>query len=142
MSVQRSIAADGSTARTGGRPLLRLALKADALVTAANGAAYLAVAGPLGDLLGLPAGLLRGLGAALLVYAGLVWLAGSRRTISGRAATAVIAANAAWVIASGLAALLAWGSPSTAGTVWIVLQAVAVAVFAELQLMGLRHARR
>jgi hypothetical protein len=142
MSVQSSIAADGPTARAGGRSLLRLALKADALVTAANGAAYLAVAGPLGDLLGLSAGLLRGLGAALLVYAGLVWLVGSRPAISRAATEAVIAANAAWVIASGLAALLAWGSPSTAGTVWIVLQAVAVAGFAELQLMGLRHARR
>jgi hypothetical protein len=142
MSVQSSIAADDRTARAGGRSLLRLALKADALVTAANGAAYLAVAGPIGDLLGLPAGLLRGIGAALLVYAGLVWLVGSRPAISRPATGAVIAANAAWVVASGLAALLAWGSPSTAGTVWIVLQAVAVAGFAELQLVGLRQARR
>jgi hypothetical protein len=142
MSVQSSIAPSSTPARAGGRSLLRLALKADAIVTGANGAAYLAVAGPLGDLLGLPEALLRGIGALLLAYAALVWLAGSRRTISRRAAGAVIAANAAWVIASGLAALLAWGSPSTAGTVWIVLQAVAVAGFAELQLAGLRHARR
>jgi hypothetical protein len=141
MSVQSSIAAEGRPARAGGRPLLRVALKADALVAAANGAAYVAVAGPIGDLLGLPAGLLRGLGAALLVYAAVVWLVGSR-PISRPATGAVIAANAAWVIASGLAALFAWGSPSAAGTVWIVLQAVAVAGFAELQLMGLRHARR
>ena len=57
------------TTLTAPRParLLRLALLLDAAVTGANGVAYLAAAGPLGDLLGLPAGLLRGFGAVLLV---------------------------------------------------------------------------
>ncbi|MET0161737.1 MAG: hypothetical protein ABW204_03705, partial [Microbacteriaceae bacterium] len=51
------------------RSLLRTALTLDAGVTAANGAAYLALAGPLGDLLGLSETVLRGAGAFLLVYA-------------------------------------------------------------------------
>ena len=51
---------------------LRLALKLDAVVTGANGAAYLALAGPLEDLLGVDAALLRGVGAFLLVFAAFV----------------------------------------------------------------------
>src|SRR5215213_6205251 len=51
------------------RSALRTALTLDAGVTAANGAAYLALAGPLHDLLGLSEGLLRSAGAFLLVYA-------------------------------------------------------------------------
>src|SRR5215217_7675811 len=48
--------------------LLRLALRLDAVVTAANGAAYLLAAPLLGDLLGLPAGWLRGVGVFLLLF--------------------------------------------------------------------------
>src|SRR5690625_1760606 len=44
---------------------LRFALTLDAVVTGANGAAYLVAAGALDDLLGVPTGLLRGIGAFL-----------------------------------------------------------------------------
>src|SRR5215217_5163508 len=53
--------------------LLRLALRLDAVVTAANGAAYLLAAPLLGDLLGLPAGWLRGVGVFLLLFGAVVW---------------------------------------------------------------------
>ncbi len=46
---------------------------------------------------------------------------------------AVIAGNTLWVIASLAAAIAGWHDPTTAGTVWIVLQALLVAGFAELQ---------
>ncbi len=49
-----------------GEPLLRLALKADAIVTGANGAAYLAGATLLDGVLGVDAALLQTLGAGLL----------------------------------------------------------------------------
>ena len=52
---------------------LRTALKFDALVTGANGAAYLVAAGPLEDLLGLSPALLRSTGAFLLLFAAAVW---------------------------------------------------------------------
>ena len=122
--------------------LLRLALKLDAVVTGANGAAYLVAAGPLGDLLGLSPALLRGTGASLLAFAALVWVAGTRPEIPRGAARAVVAANALWAADSIVVALAGWGSPTTAGTVWIVLQAIVVAGFAELQLVGLRRAAR
>ena len=121
------------------RSLLRLALQADAAVTGANGAAYLVAAGPLGDLLGLEPSLLRGLGAFLVVFAVGVALTGTRRRIPRAAVLAVIAGNAAWAAGSVVAAVAGWGSPTTAGTVWTVLQAVTVAAFAELQLLGLRR---
>ena len=51
----------GSTSTNRGPPMsLRTALKLDAVVTGANGAAYLVAAGPLEDLLGLSPALLRG----------------------------------------------------------------------------------
>jgi hypothetical protein len=120
-------------------PLLRLALKLDAIVTGANGAAYLIAASPLGELLGLSSALLRGTGAFLLAFAAAVWLTADRPSIPRGSAYAIVAANAAWAVGSLVTGLAGWGTPETAGTVWIVLQAIVVAGFAGLQLAGLRR---
>ena len=120
-------------AHTAGHPLLDVALKLDAVVTGANGAAYLVAAGPIGDLLGLSPSLLRGVGAFLLAFAVLVYLA------PRSAVPAIVAANAAWAAGSIVAAIADWGTPTTAGAVWIVVQAIVVAGFAELQLIALRR---
>ncbi|MFF7234883.1 hypothetical protein [Streptomyces collinus] len=120
------------------RPL-RTFLALDAAVTAANGLIYLLAAGPVGDLLGLGSGLLRGIGAFLTVYGALVALLASR-PVPGRAATkAVIEANALWALASVATAVFGWFGPNTVGTVWTVLQAAVVAVFAALQASALRR---
>jgi hypothetical protein len=111
--------------------LLRLSLKLDAAVTGLTGAAYLAAAGPLEDLLGLPASWLRIAGVVLVAFAALVALAARRP--SSATVGAIVAVNAAWAAGSIVFALAGWGSPETAGTVWIVLQALVVAGFAELQ---------
>jgi hypothetical protein len=114
--------------------LLRDVMRLDAAVTGANGVAYLALAGPLEDLLGLSAPLLRGVGAFLVVFALFVAVLGTRVPL------AVIGANIAWAAGSIVAAIAGWGSPETVGTVWIVLQAITVGAFAELGLLGLRRA--
>ena len=114
-----------------GRITIRFALGVDAVLSGANGVAYLALAGPLGDLFGLPADTLRILGALFVVYAGVLALMMRRPGSIGVAA--VIAGNTLWVIASLAAAIAGWQDPTTAGTVWIVLQALLVAGFAELQ---------
>jgi hypothetical protein len=114
-----------------GRPMLRPALLLDAAVTGVNGVAYLAAAGPLEDLLGLPAEWLRTAGVVLVAFAALVALV-ARRPSPG-AVLAVVGVNVAWVAGSLVFAVAGWGSPETAGTVWIVLQAIVVAGFAELQ---------
>jgi hypothetical protein len=124
------------------RPLLRLALKLDAVVTGANGAAYLVAAGPIGELLGLSETLLRAAGGFLLVYAALVWLAATRREISRPAVVAILAGNLIWAVDSLVGAIAGWGDPTTAGTAWIVMQALVVGSFAELQLAGLRQKGR
>jgi hypothetical protein len=122
------------------RSLLRLALKLDAVVSGANGVAYLVAAEPLGDLLGHAPSLLRGVGAFFVVFAAGVWLTATRERVPRPAVLAIVAGNAAWVLVSLGAALAGWGSPTTAGTVWTVLQAVTVAAFADLQAVGLRRA--
>lgn len=125
----------------GRRALLRVALQLDAVVTGANGAAYLVAAGPLGDLLGLPAELLRGAGAFLLVFAAGVWLASRPETPGRDVVWAIVAVNALWEAGSLVMAIAGWESPTTAGTVWIVLQAMVVGAFAALQIAGLRRQR-
>jgi hypothetical protein len=116
---------------TPGRSLLRPAFVLDAAVTGMCGVAYLAAAGPLEDLLGLPASWLRIAGAVLVAFAALVALAS--RQPSRAAVRAIVAVNAAWVVGSLVLAIAGWESPETIGTAWIVLQALVVAGFAELQ---------
>ena len=121
---------------------LPVALKLDAVVTAANGAAYLVAAGPLSDLLGLSAPLLRIAGAGLLAFAGVVWLVATAQRMSRPAPATIIALNAVWAVGCVTAVLADLGTPTTIGAVWIVAQALVVAGFAELQLAGLRRAER
>jgi hypothetical protein len=115
--------------------LLRLALRTDAVVSGLNGAAYLLLAGPLSDLLGPSAGVLRGAGLFLLVFAAAVWLVSDRP--AAPAVRAVIAANLVWTagsIAVVAVVAVASGTFTTIGAVWTVLQAVVVAGFAVLQM--------
>ena len=117
--------------------LLRLALRLDAVVTTANGAAYLLAAPLLDDLLGLPAGWLRGIGVFLLLFGVGVWTVAARP--APPAVGTVVAANALWAAGSVLVAAAGVGSPTAVGTVWIGLQAVVVAAFAALQVAGARR---
>jgi hypothetical protein len=120
--------------------LLRLVLVADAAVTGANAVAYIAGAPLLDSLLGVPAGALIAIGAFLAVYAGLVLRLATRPEMPPTGVVAVIAANVAW--AAGSLATLASDAftPTTAGQVWIALQAAVVTAFAALQWAGLRRA--
>jgi len=122
--------------------LLRRALQLDAVVTGFNGAAYLAAAPVLGGVLGIEVMPLRAAGTFLLAYAAVVWVVGSRPTISRAAARAVVAVNAVWALDSVAVAATGWGTPTTLGTVWILLQAGVVGGFALLQWLGLRAGTR
>ena len=145
MTVPRTTTAPNRTSTTGrGRDdaLLRTALRVDAAVTGLNGVGYLVAAPLLDDVLGMPAGPLAGIGGFLLAFAVAVWTVGARPMISTGAAAAVVAANLLWVVASIAAVVGDWGSPTTLGTAWIVLQAAVVAGFAGVQSLGLRNAAR
>lgn len=125
-------------ARTGDpHTALRRFLALDAVVTGANALAYLALSGPLGRLFGVGSTLLLELGALLAVYAAAVGLLASRARPAALPVRAVVEFNLAWTAVSCLALVL-WLTPSTAGAVWTVLQALTVAGFAVLQYMALR----
>jgi hypothetical protein len=69
-----------------------------------------------------------------------VWVVASRPAISRVAVLAIASANALWVVASLAFAAAQATSPTTVGTVWIVLQALVVGAFAALQYAGARRA--
>ncbi|MEU2116193.1 hypothetical protein ABZ567_11150 [Streptomyces sp. NPDC016459] len=116
---------------------LRRFLALDAVVTGANGIAYAVASGPLGEFLGIDAGLLLELGVLLTVYAaGVAWLA-SRPQPPATAVKLVVDVNALWAVLS-VVALVAWLEPTTAGLVWTPLQAATVAGFGALQWTALR----
>jgi hypothetical protein len=124
-------------ARLGADPL-RTVLRLDAVVTGVNGAAYLAAAPVLTELLGVPSGALRGLGAFLLAYAAGVALVAARPVVSAGATEVVVGANLLWAAASVAAVATDRFDLTTTGAVWVLLQAAVVAGFAALQLTALR----
>jgi hypothetical protein len=138
MSSEHAALEPALPARAGNGALLRRALQLDAIVSGANGAVYLALGGVLDSALGVPASLLWPLGALLIVYAGFVWYAASSQRRA--AAWAVIATNVGWAAASLAVLAAGWLSPTTAGGVWIALQALVVAALAGVQLYALRRA--
>ncbi|GCB44485.1 hypothetical protein [Streptomyces sp. NL15-2K] len=117
--------------------MLRRFLALDAVVTGVNGLAYLAASGPLGRFLGADSGLLLALGAFLAVYAAAVGLLAARPRPAALPVRAVVEANLAWAALS-FVALALWLSPTAAGAVWTVLQALTVAGFALVQYIALR----
>ncbi|KOG56097.1 MULTISPECIES: hypothetical protein [Streptomyces] len=116
---------------------LRRFLALDSAVTTANGLAYVAFSAPLGRLLGVGQGLLLELGLLLVAYGAAVgWLA-SRRQPPTLPVKLVIETNYAWAALS-LVSLALWFEPTTAGLLWIPVQAATVAGFAVLQQLALR----
>jgi hypothetical protein len=121
--------------------LLRRSLLLDAAASGALGVLLAAGGAVLDGPLGIPAAVLVPVGGFLVLYAAALWLLGSRPRLSRPAVKMVVAGNLVWVAASIVAAAAGWWSPTTLGTVLVVAQAAAVALFAELQVTGLRRAR-
>ncbi|MGW0395982.1 hypothetical protein ACWDYJ_35010 [Streptomyces sp. NPDC003042] len=130
----------GSIARTTvPHTALRRFLALDAVVTTGNGLAYAAFPAPLGRLLGVDPTTLLALGVFLALFGAGVGLLASRPRPAAFPVKLVIEANYAWAALS-LAALALWLPPTTAGGVWIPVQALTVASFALLQQLALRAA--
>lgn len=120
-------------------PFLRRVLLADTLVSGATGLLMLLGAGLLTDMLDLPTALLRTAGLILLPYALFVIYVATRSS-QPAAVWAVIVINALWAVDSIVLLLSGWVTPNALGYAFVLVQAVAVAVFAELQYVGLRRA--
>jgi hypothetical protein len=112
-------------------------LWADAASALATGVLQLTAAPLLSAWFGLPTGLLTTSGWVLLAVAAYAaWTA--RNPIRRPAVLALVAGNALWV--AGCVELLLTGAAATAlGVAWLVIQALAVGVLAELEWMGLRR---
>lgn len=117
--------------------LLPWTLRADAASGIAMGMPLVAFAEPLAALLGLPAQLLLACGLALFPFAGLMLLAARNARPPAALVWLVIAGNGAWVLGS---AWLCYALPLTAlGQVFVIGQALAVLLLAELEYTGWRR---
>ena len=121
--------------------LLRLALKIDAVATGLLGVQAAVAAPLLSDLIGTPRSVLMPIGLFLIAYGVAVWVIGTRAVISSTAVWATIATNVVWVVASVLAVTADWLSLTALGVGFVLIQAASVALFADLQFMGLRSVR-
>lgn len=120
-------------------PLLRRVLQLDALLSGGAGLLLCLGAAPLSALLGLPLALLQIAGLLMLPWCGvLLWMA-RRAPLDRRAVWAVIAVNAAWVVDSLLLLASGWVQPTFWGQAFVIAQALAVVLFAELQYLGLKR---
>ncbi len=118
---------------------LRYALLADAIASGATGVLLIAGAGLLDGLLGLPVALMREAGMLLVPYVAFVSFVGTREHISRPAVQTTIALNIVWTVASIGLLLTDYVAPTALGYAFVIAQAAVVAVFAELQLIGLRR---
>jgi len=121
--------------------LIRFALVADALATAATGA-LLAVGGALlADLTGLPAAATLPLGLFLIAFAAFVGWVGMQGETPRGAATLIVIVNSAWVVASVIVVLAGTFPLTLLGVAFVLAQAVAVAGLVALQWVGLGRTR-
>jgi len=120
-------------------PFLRRVLLLDAAASGATALLVTAAAGLLEGLLGLPAALLRGAGLVLVPYVAFVVFTGTREAIPRAAVWAIVAANAAWAIASILLLMSGLVAPTLLGYAFVIGQAAVVALLGELQYVGLRR---
>jgi hypothetical protein len=131
-----------AVARIRETPLLRWMLEVDGVANVVIGLVYVLAAGWVSDELGLPTELLYPVGAFMLVCGAVIVAVSTRREAPVLWVGAIIVLNAVWAVDSVVVAAAGWFEPTTAGTIWILLQAGVVAAFAALEWAGLRRARR
>lgn len=123
-----------------GDRLLRGALMGNAVFSGISGAVLVVGFGPIGSFMGMDIpGLLIGLGVALLLFAGGLVLLVRQSTIGRTWAIIISMAEVAWVIASGVILLIGPELLTMTGHWLIIVVADIVAVFAVLQLWGVRQ---
>ncbi len=119
-------------------PLLRRAILADAIFSGVSALLLTFGAGVLAPWLNLPEALLRETGLFLIAYAALVGWLGTRQSMPKPLVVIVIAANAAWTLASIALLFSSAVTPNLLGEAFVAIQAIAVGTLAELQYLGLR----
>ncbi|WP_054308849.1 hypothetical protein [Mesorhizobium sp. 1M-11] len=120
-------------------PFLRNVLLLDALASGATAIILLGGAHMLSPLLDIPQDLLFWAGAVLVPFVLMVLAVSRRPTVSRTMLVEIIAINALWVVASFGLLVSGVVSPNLLGIAFVSAQAIAVALFAELQYVGLRR---
>jgi hypothetical protein len=119
---------------------LKKVLAADAAISGAAAVAMMAGSAFLPPLLGLPAELLLWAGLALIPFVAGLALTIRQNQVATGVIAAIIAINIAWVLASLVVAFGPAFATTLFGKVFVAAQAATVALFAELQIIGLRRA--
>ncbi len=117
---------------------LRRVLLIDAATSIACGLLLAGAAGPLTDLLGLPAALLRGAGLGLLPIAAFILFVATRAAVPRLLVWLVIAGNVIWAIDSLALLATPWVAPTLLGSAFVIGQAAIVAILARAEHLGLR----
>ena len=87
----------------------------------------------------MPAALLRTAGLVLMPYVMFVIYAGTRERLVPGMVWTVIVANVLWTAASLLLLVGGWVAPTLLGYAFVIGQALVVALFGQLQYVGLRR---
>lgn len=119
---------------------LRNVLRVDAISCIACGVLQVAFPAAMARLLNLPEALIAYTGEFLLVYAAAVFFVSTRKPLPRPVIWALVVGNLGWALACVLLLLSGRVSPSVLGVAYVLMQAVTVAVLAELQYFGLRRA--
>ncbi|SFU94985.1 hypothetical protein SAMN05216350_109111 [Polaromonas sp. YR568] len=119
---------------------LRNVLRVDALSCIACGVLQVAFPAAMARLLNLPEALIAYTGEFLLVYAAVVAFVSTRNPLPRPVIWALVAGNIGWALACVLLLVSGSVSPSMLGVAYVVVQALTVAMLAELQYFGLRRA--
>lgn len=120
---------------------LRTVLALDAAACGAMGAGFAFAATGLEGPLGLSQGLMQPVGLFLVGYATLlVWLA-TRPALPRAVVWSLVGFNLLWAVESIGVLALGWAQPTTIGMGFVVAQAVAALIVAELQYLCVRRGR-
>ena len=120
-------------------PFLRRVLLFDAVTCVAMGAVLLLLATTVEQMLAIPAIVSRGAAVVLLLFGIGVGYIATRDRLLRPAVHAIIALNALWAVASVIALLFGWLTPNTPGQVFVVGQALAVAIIVWLEIIALQR---
>lgn len=119
---------------------LRYVLFADAATCVACGLLLSAGGSFLQNLTGLPVSLMFYAGLSLFPFAAFLIYTATRKSISKTAVWLIIGLNLLWTIDSFLLLLSGYIAPTTFGYAFVILQAIGVLFFADLEFIGLRKA--
>jgi hypothetical protein len=120
-------------------PFLRNALLLDAIGSAPIGLALAVASGTFASLFALPQPLLVAVAVCIVVWVAMLAMAARRPAIPASLAWTFVLGNAFWVAASFAILFAGLIQPNALGSAFIIAQALAVALFAWLQWIGVRR---